>query len=197
MGLCHAANWFQDYSNVLDESLQSDDTPAASDFVAPNPPYFPDDPDAQPDISYYPSSPTCEELEHIEVDSGYADTPQTFTEVFPGRSDSYSGGATFMDMFRRDKYAEEWQENLYYPFASEEEWQFSSWCLRSGLSMATIDSLLSLSIVSCQIFYLDWHLITITKDQTDLAFVLDCQGASCAYRDPPTGATMVMQADAT
>ena len=60
-----------------------------------------------------------------------------------------------MDVFWQDKYAQEQQENLYYPFASDEEWEFSSWCLHSGLSMAAIDSLLSLSIVSRQIFCLD------------------------------------------
>ncbi|KAI6004677.1 hypothetical protein EDD15DRAFT_2155438 [Pisolithus albus] len=52
-----------------------------------------------------------------------------------------------MDSFWQDAHAEERRENLFYPFASSEEWQFSSWCMRSGLSMSTIDSLLSLNII--------------------------------------------------
>lgn len=72
----------------------------------------------------------------------------TFTEKFPGCSNSYIGGFTFMDRFWQDEHAEERQENLYFPFASREEWEFSSWCLRSGLSMAAINALLSLTIVS-------------------------------------------------
>ncbi|KAI6023292.1 hypothetical protein EDC04DRAFT_2574795 [Pisolithus marmoratus] len=51
-----------------------------------------------------------------------------------------------MDFFWQDVYAKEHRENLYYPFTSSKEWQFSSWCMCSGLSMSTIDSLLSLNI---------------------------------------------------
>ncbi|KAI6020706.1 hypothetical protein BKA83DRAFT_4055877, partial [Pisolithus microcarpus] len=40
------------------------------------------------------------------------------------------------------------QNNLYFPFASQEEWQFTSWLLCSRLSLTAIDSLLALDIVS-------------------------------------------------
>ncbi|KAH7917077.1 hypothetical protein BV22DRAFT_990221, partial [Leucogyrophana mollusca] len=37
--------------------------------------------------------------------------------------------------------------NLHYPFATKEEWKFSSFLLRSGMSMACIDELLALDLV--------------------------------------------------
>ena len=77
-----------------------------------------------------------------------SDDGQTFTEVFLGCSDLYPGGLTFMDLFWQDEHAKEQQENLYFPFASADEWQFSSWCICSRLSMAAINLLLSLSIMS-------------------------------------------------
>jgi hypothetical protein len=53
-----------------------------------------------------------------------------------------------MDEFDRDQYAGERIKNLYYPFASRDEWEFAAYLLRSDLSMASIDSLLSLNLVS-------------------------------------------------
>ena len=69
-------------------------------------------------------------------------------ENFPGASQSYPSGKTFMDQFFSDKHSELHQENLFYPFASQEDWQVASWLLRSRLSMAAIDSFLSLDLVS-------------------------------------------------
>lgn len=75
-----------------------------------------------------------------------------FTEIYEGCSEAFPGGKTFMDSFREDQYAEERKVNPYFPFASQEEWQFASWLLRSRLSLTAIDSLLSLDIVS-QLLY--------------------------------------------
>ena len=75
-----------------------------------------------------------------------------FIEVYEGCSEAFPGGKSFMDAFQEDQYAEERKQNLYFPFASREEWQFASWLLRSRLSLAAIDSLLALDIVS-ELFY--------------------------------------------
>ena len=74
--------------------------------------------------------------------------PDQFVEVFEGCAEQFPGGKTFMDEFRNDQYAEERRQNLYFPWASWREWAFASWLLRSRLSMAAIDSLLSLELVS-------------------------------------------------
>ena len=71
-----------------------------------------------------------------------------FTDTYEGCSKAFIGGTTFMDSFWQDKYAEERRENLYFPFTSSNEWEFASWCSRSGLSITAIDSLLSLNTVS-------------------------------------------------
>ncbi|KAF9235101.1 hypothetical protein BU15DRAFT_89705 [Melanogaster broomeanus] len=69
------------------------------------------------------------------------------TDYFAGASHAYPGGKTFMDAFWEDEYATMRTENIFYPFASRNDWQFASWLVRSGLSMAAIDSLLSLEFI--------------------------------------------------
>ncbi|KAN0086064.1 hypothetical protein V8E55_007198 [Tylopilus felleus] len=68
--------------------------------------------------------------------------------MFEGCGAMFPGGKTFMGMFRADQYAEQRQENLYFPWASKQEWVFASWLLRSHLSMAVINSFLSLDIMT-------------------------------------------------
>lgn len=79
-----------------------------------------------------------------------------FTEFFAGAGKAYLGGKTFMDAFWEDKYSAMRTENIFYPFASRNDWQFASWLTRSGLSMAAIDSLLSLELVSLSI--VGWYV---------------------------------------
>ncbi|KAI6128922.1 hypothetical protein EDD16DRAFT_1690159 [Pisolithus croceorrhizus] len=55
--------------------------------------------------------------------------PGKFVEVYEGSSEVFPGG-----------------NNLYFPFASQQEWQFASWLLCSRLSLIAIDSLLVLDI---------------------------------------------------
>ena len=71
-----------------------------------------------------------------------------FVEEYEGAAKQYGTGTTFMKEFDGDQYAGERVENLYYPFASRDEWEFAAFLLRSDLSMASIDSLLSLNLVS-------------------------------------------------
>src|ERR1700678_1534307 len=70
-----------------------------------------------------------------------------FIEEYEGAAKGYGTGTTFMDEFDRDQYSGERIKNLYYPFASRNEWEFAAFLLRSDLSMASIDSLLSLNLV--------------------------------------------------
>ena len=76
------------------------------------------------------------------------DDGERFVEEYKGAAKEYGTGTTFMDEFDRDQYAGERIKNLYYPFASRDEWEVAAYLLRSDLSMASIDSLLSLNLVS-------------------------------------------------
>jgi hypothetical protein len=76
------------------------------------------------------------------------DDREPFVDEYEGAAKDYGTGTTFMDEFDRDQYAGERIKNLYYPFASRDEWEFAAFLLRSDLSMASIDSLLSLNLVS-------------------------------------------------
>jgi hypothetical protein len=74
-----------------------------------------------------------------------------FTELFAAAGKAFPGGKTFMDAFWEDEYSTMRTENIFYPFASRNDWQFASWLTRSGLSMASIDTLLSLEFVRISI----------------------------------------------
>lgn len=69
-------------------------------------------------------------------------------EEYAGAAKILGQGPTFMDKFDQDQYASKRKGNLYYPFASREEWQFAEFLLRSDLSMKTIDKFLKLDLVS-------------------------------------------------
>jgi hypothetical protein len=68
-------------------------------------------------------------------------------EFFPLAGATYGPGTDFMSKFNADTHSEERKDNLWYPFASKGEWELAFWLSRSGLSMALIDSFLTLQLV--------------------------------------------------
>jgi hypothetical protein len=80
--------------------------------------------------------------------SGQASDPKVFVEQFKGAAKIYPGrGQTFRDRFNMDAYAAHRKENIYYPFASLQDWELGSFLLCSSLSMAAIDQFLGLELV--------------------------------------------------
>ena len=76
-------------------------------------------------------------------------------EWYEGAGTCYSqDGTTFLDIFDADEYADCRKDNLFYPFASRNEWEVADFLLRSSLSMAAINEFLALSMV-CNL--LRWH----------------------------------------
>lgn len=73
-----------------------------------------------------------------------------YREEFIGASQEFGTGLTFMEGFDLDDFSDHRRENLYYPFASKADWEMASFLLRSGLSMAKIDDLLKLQLVSAR-----------------------------------------------
>ncbi|KAG2031368.1 hypothetical protein BDR03DRAFT_986462 [Suillus americanus] len=74
--------------------------------------------------------------------------PPTNEEWYEGAARCYSqDGVTFLDLFDADEHAEYRKENLFYPFASREEWEVADFLLCSALSMAAINTFLQLSMI--------------------------------------------------
>ena len=71
-----------------------------------------------------------------------------YTEIYPGTAKTYGRGLTFLDKFNRDQYSAMQEENLYYPWASQPEWELASFLVHLSLSMAAVDQFLSLDLVS-------------------------------------------------
>ena len=76
------------------------------------------------------------------------DDGKLFVDEYKGAAKEYGTGTTFMDEFDCDQYAGEHTKNLYYSFTLRDEWEFATSLLCSDLSMASIDSLLLLNLVS-------------------------------------------------
>ncbi|KAG2058765.1 hypothetical protein BDR06DRAFT_980181 [Suillus hirtellus] len=73
--------------------------------------------------------------------------PSNNKEWYEGAAKCYSqDGFTFLDLFNADEYVECRKENLFYPFASREEWEVADFLPHSALSMAAIDTFLQLSM---------------------------------------------------
>jgi hypothetical protein len=96
-------------------------------------------------------------LPHDDIEMAPPDfEPNTFSntnksgyrEEFIGASQEFGTGLTFMEGFDLDDFSDHRRKNLYYPFASKADWEMASFLLRSGLSMAKIDDLLKLELVS-------------------------------------------------
>ena len=79
----------------------------------------------------------------------------------PTSSSVYGCGETFMDRCDKDKFTERRKGNIYYPFASRDEWELASFLLRSPLSMAAVDHFLKLELVS---YIQNMVYILFTKD---------------------------------
>ncbi|KAG2028780.1 hypothetical protein BDR03DRAFT_1019358 [Suillus americanus] len=85
---------------------------------------------------------------HDNIDDEFRMFEESLEEEYDGAGACYSqDGSTFLDLFDADEYAECRVDNLYYPFASKEEWEIADYLLRSSLSMAAIDEFLKLSMI--------------------------------------------------
>ena len=114
------------------------------------------------------------------------DAPGLVFNTHPNTPSIHPGGTTFMDRFFSDQYADLQQENLYYPFVSRIDWQFASWLLRSCLSMAAIDDLLSLELV-CQFSFTPSLKLTCIIDQAAAHFLSICKRAKASRRNATIG----------
>lgn len=150
---CNIQHQLLAFEAELSRRRQAVGAPGVCSIPNPDPPRS----DEPPLVARCPPSPPEPNPQDIpmEVDDpwrAYSSIDQAsgsyHVEEYAGSAKIYCQGQTFMDKFDKDRYALERQENLYYPFASREEWQFAEFLLQSGLSMNAIDRFLKLDLVS-------------------------------------------------
>ena len=82
-----------------------------------------------------------------DLDADIDTSDPRFIYEYPGAAKTFGMGQTFMDKFDADQFSSQRNIQLYYPFASRDEWELASYLLRSSLSMAAIDKFLKLELV--------------------------------------------------
>ncbi|KAJ6545132.1 hypothetical protein B0H10DRAFT_1969908 [Mycena sp. CBHHK59/15] len=93
--------------------------------------------DYESDINYGPEM-------NLEEES--FDTQKAYREEFTGAAQVQPGGDTFKAVFECDQYAEQRKLNMYYPFASRDEWELVSFIVRSNMTLAATDEFLKLCL---------------------------------------------------
>jgi len=76
--------------------------------------------------------------------------PHKMIKIYETATEVVGQQKTFIDDFLCDTHAEERKTNLWYPFATLEEWELTNFLANSGLSLASLNTLLNLSMVSGQ-----------------------------------------------
>ena len=94
-----------------------------------------------------------------------------FIEEYAGAAKEYGLGSTFITEFNNDRFSNERITNIYYPFSSRAEWELAFFLLRSDLSMAAIDTFLSLELVKTSFLQLTFTTDTIFEG-SDIEFVI-------------------------
>ncbi|KAH7917570.1 hypothetical protein BV22DRAFT_1026118 [Leucogyrophana mollusca] len=139
-------SWLDDLAHISD-ALGSDagSSPGPSPSRSPSPQtHIPMDDYEQDYSSIFEGSDASvlpEDPPHFSDEAGMT------TDYYEGAGEALEGGELFMDTFHEDEHAEKRKTNIFYPFASKQDWELASWLLCSGLSMTAIDSFLSLALI--------------------------------------------------
>ena len=111
-------------------------------------------PPLEADMESPPLMPSLPDIDMENVDNIDDQLPQQeavlppfHTESFLKSSKIFGNGETYLDLFDEDEYADARQTNLYYPFASQPEWELASFLLKSDLSRVAIDQFIKLQFV--------------------------------------------------
>ena len=86
-------------------------------------------------------------------------------ETFPLSGHVIGKGQGFMNNFHADKFAEHRAQNIYYPFASRDEWELGAFLSQADISMKATDEFLSLGRVSPRLLDLPWPVLFLLYDR--------------------------------
>jgi hypothetical protein len=117
------------------------------------------------DLEDHPWTDAGDDLMDVDRTSSPPNHPQELTQIvkFEGAGKIMGVGLSFMDRFHLDTFTENRKTNIYYPFASRDDWSMASYLLRSGLSMKKIDEYLSLSMVRIGSLWCNDCMLTILR----------------------------------
>ncbi|KAF8125582.1 hypothetical protein EV363DRAFT_1453678 [Boletus edulis] len=131
-------------------SLRPSDFPPVPDDGDFDMAFLPDPPDAmnifaedQPDGEQGDSQPSTAASAAFLTSLGLGHQVQFFRNA----SRVYNVGQTFLDRFTMDAYSSCHMSNIYYPFATHDDWEMANYLLQSHLSMAKIDEYLKLNLI--------------------------------------------------
>ena len=156
LGSCY--NHFQEVTNLLEDLQRYNNLkhqPQVQHQLSPSS-------DDEIDTTQLAQESMDIDLPFIESFDGTSSDSGPFVEKYEGAAEEYGAGTSFMSEFNCDQYAEECVENIYYPFTSRDEWELAAFLLWSDLSMGSIDSFLSLKLVSARplVLFLLYQLST-------------------------------------
>ncbi|KAJ7017639.1 hypothetical protein C8F04DRAFT_1214995 [Mycena alexandri] len=120
-------------------AFQGEEVDQESDWEEPSAPDFSDGFSVRDRSSSSSSSP-----EPAAQPLGVSNNPEF--EYFKGASQTFGRGTTFMDDFDKDPFAKQRAKNVYYPFASSDEWEYAAFLSNANISVSTIDQLLKLRL---------------------------------------------------
>lgn len=140
-----------------DEELDEEPVPLLRASSPPFPPVDSEHGDAS--VNFQPQEPDNQDFfqqPELEDQQGPVHIVPPETEdslgrvmvMHPNPSSVFELGETFLTRFELDPYSAYRRNNLYYPFASRDDWKTADFLIASRLSMRRIDEFLSLPTVS-------------------------------------------------
>lgn len=106
--------------------------------------------------SPFDDGPSRDDMPAMDADDGplpsgsrlsNAEPRKPHREAYPGAAQTFGTGKTFMDSFQDDEYADERRKNVYYPWASMDEWELVSFINRCNMTVSDTDEFLKLRLV--------------------------------------------------
>ena len=107
--------------------------------------------------------------EALDMEDGMEDDfskiDHAYTKYFPGAAADYGLGTTLSDKFKSDRFADirAKYNNIFYPFASQKEWEFTNVLLRIHCSLSEKTELVKTQLVSTRVCWNSEWLTTQSR----------------------------------
>ncbi|TFK70651.1 hypothetical protein BDN72DRAFT_896229 [Pluteus cervinus] len=143
---CHRIHSFNERITIAEALRQNQHLNRSQQLAIPRSPSPSPRPPSPPTRSPSPLPPP-EQIVNDNREQDVPPPPRFHIKKHPGAGTASSSDQNFMNRFDDDWFAEERKHNIYYPFASKEEWDVAFFLVRSRLSSAFIDEFLALPLI--------------------------------------------------